>query len=290
MTASFVAQSLLNGILIGGVYALVAVGLNLIFGVMRIINFAHGSLMMLGMFTAYWAVSLLHLDPYLSILLVIPILFGIGVCFQQFLINPIIRAPEHNQLLVTLGVSLFLDNFAVFLWSPDYRVMKTAYADINYYVGDVSISLVRVLAFVLAVGCTSCLYLLLKKTDLGKAIRAASEEPEGSVLTGINVKKVYLISFGIGAACAGVAGAAVAPFFPVYPYVGNLFTITAFVVIVLGGMGSFVGAFAGGVIIGVADSVGAMLLPAAMKSVISFTLFILILLFKPSGLFGGRVG
>jgi|UniRef100_A0A7C4AR67 branched-chain amino acid transport system permease protein len=290
MTASFVAQSLLNGILIGGVYALVAVGLNLIFGVMRIINFAHGSLMMLGMFTTYWLVSLLQVDPYLSIFLVIPILFGVGVCFQQVVIHPIMRAPEHNQLLVTLGVSLFLDNLAVVLWSPDYRVMKTAYADINYYVGDVSVSLVRLLAFVLAVGCTASLYFLLKKTDLGKAIRAASEESEGAELTGINVKKVYLISFGIGSACAGVAGAAVAPFFPVYPYVGNLFTITAFVVIVLGGMGSFVGAFAGGVIIGVADSIGAMLLPAAMKSVISFSLFILILLFKPSGLFGGRIG
>ena len=290
MTASFVAQSLLNGILIGGVYALVAVGLNLIFGVMRIINFAHGSIMMIGMFTAYWAVTLLHLDPYVSIVLVIPILFGIGAAFQQFLITPIIRAPEHNQLLLTLGVSLFLENFAVFVWSPDYRVMHTRYSDINYYVGDISISLVKLLAFLLAVGCTGALYLLLKKTDLGKAIRAASEEPEGSVLMGINVKRVYLISFGIGCACAGVAGAALAPFFPVYPYVGDLFVITAFVVIVLGGMGSFVGAFVGGIIIGVADSVGAMLLPAAMKSVISFALFILILLFKPSGLFGGRLG
>jgi branched-chain amino acid transport system permease protein len=136
--------------------------------------------------------------------------------------------------------------------------------------------------------CTAVLFLLLTRTDLGKAIRAASEEPEGAVLMGINVRRIYWISFGIGAACAGVSGAAVAPFFPVYPQVGGLFVITAFVVVVLGGMGSFLGAFAGGIIIGLADSVGAMLLPGSMKALISFTIFILILLFKPNGLFGGR--
>lgn len=288
MNASFVLQSLINGILIGGVYSLVAIGLNLIFGVMKIINFAHGALMMLGMYLCYWAVMLLHLNPYLSILLVIPLLFLVGVGIQKYLINTIITAPEHNQLLLTLGVSLFLENLALFLWSPDYRVLATPYADINFYFGEISLSLVRLLAFGLAMLCTAILFVLLTRTDLGKAIRAASEEPEGAVLMGINVRRIYWISFGIGAACAGVSGAAVAPFFPVYPQVGGLFVITAFVVVVLGGMGSFLGAFAGGIIIGLADSVGAMLLPGSMKALISFTIFILILLFKPNGLFGGR--
>lgn len=288
--STFFLQAVINGILIGGVYSLVAVGLNLIFGVMKIINFAHGSLMMLGMYLAYWAAVGLSFNPYLSIFLVIPALFIIGAAFQRFLINPIIDAPEHNQLLLTLGVSLFLENLALFLWSPDYRVLSTSLANVNYYFGDISISLVRVLAFVVAAVCTVVLYFVLTKTDLGKAIRAASEERDGAVLMGINVRRIYMVSFGIGAACAGVAGVAITPFFPVYPQVGGLFVITAFVVVVLGGMGSFWGAFAGGIIIGVAESIGAIFLPASMKAIVSFTIFILILLFKPTGLFGGKRG
>ena len=288
MTVTFVVESLLNGLLVGGVYSLMAIGLTLVFGVMKVINFAHGSLIMLGMYTAYWSVALLHVDPYVSILVAFAVLFVIGASFQKFLINPILDAPEHNQLLLTLGVSLVMENFAVFLWSPDYRVMKTPYAGINFYMGDVSISLVRLLAFGFAMFLSAIIYLMLTKTDLGKAIRAASEEPRGALLMGINVRRIYLITFGIGAACAGVSGAAITPFIPVYPYVGWLFVITAFVVVVLGGMGNILGAFVGGLIIGLADSVGAMFLPGAMKSIISFTIFILILLFKPTGLFGRK--
>jgi len=288
MSLSFVLESLLNGLLVGGVYSLMAIGLTLIFGVMKVINFAHGSLIMLGMYTAYWSVTLLHVNPYVSALISFGVLFLIGVAFQKFLINPILDAPEHNQLLLTLGVSLFMENFAVFVWSPDYRVMKTAYSEINFYIGDVSISLVRLLAFGLAMLLAGIIYIVLSKTDLGKAIRAASEEPRGALLMGINIRRIYLITFGIGAACAGVSGAAITPFMPVYPYVGWLFVITAFVVVVLGGMGSVSGAFIGGLIIGVADSVGAMFLPGAMKSIISFIIFIFILLFKPTGLFGRK--
>ena len=286
MTYSFVLESLLNGLLVGGVYSLMAIGLTLIFGVMKVINFAHGSLIMLGMYTAYWAVALLHVDPYISVLISFGVLFLVGAAFQKFLINPILDAPEHNQLLLTLGVSLFMENFAVFVWSPDYRVMKTPYSGINFYVGDVSISFVRLVAFGLAMLVSAVIYMVLTRTDLGKAIRAASEEPRGALLMGINIRRIYLITFGMGAACAGVSGAAVTPFMPVYPYVGWLFVITAFVVVVLGGMGSVFGAFIGGLIIGLADSVGAIFLPGAMKSIISFIIFILILLFKPSGLFG----
>ena len=202
MTFSFVAGSLLNGLLVGGVYSLMAIGLTLIFGVMKVVNFAHGSLIMLGMYTSYWSVMLLRFDPYLAILMSLAVLFIIGVCFQRFLINPILNAPEHNQLLLTLGVSLFMENLAVFLWSPDYRVLKTSYAEVNFYMGDVSISLVRLLAFVSAMVLAGILYLVLTRTDLGKAIRAASEEPKGALLMGINIRRLYMITFGIGAACA----------------------------------------------------------------------------------------
>lgn len=288
MNIYFILQSLIDGLLIGGVYSLVAIGLTLIFGVMRIVNFAHGALMMLGMYTTYWAFNLLHIDPYLSILICIPVLFVIGAAFQKFLITPILDAPEHNQLLLTLGVSLFLENLVVFLWSPNYRVTRTSYEFAYLYIGELSISLQRVLAFLTAMIVTGVVYFLLSKTDLGKAIRAASEEPRGALLMGINVHKIYWITFGIGAACAGVAGSAIAPFFPTYPTVGGIFVITAFMVVVLGGMGSVLGAFAGGLIIGIADAVGGMIFPGAMKSLISFILFILILLFKPTGLFGSK--
>jgi branched-chain amino acid transport system permease protein len=286
MNLNFVLQSLLNGLLIGGVYSLIAIGLTLIFGVMKVINFAHGAVMMLGMYCTYWLFVFLKVNPYLSILLVIPILFIIGAAFQKFLINPIIKAPGHNQLFLTLGVSLFLQNMAVFLWSPDYRVLKTHYANITYYIGDISISLGHLLAFGLAVLFAAILYVILTRTDLGRAIRAASEEPQGAMLMGINIKQIYWISFGIGSACAGVSGAAITTFFPIYPYVGDIFVLTAYVVVVLGGLGSVLGAFVGGLIIGVADSIGAMFLPGAMKSILSFIIFILILLFKPTGLFG----
>jgi branched-chain amino acid transport system permease protein len=288
MDPLFILQSLLNGFLIGGVYSLMAIGLTLIFGVMRIINFAHGSVIMLGMYSVYWVVLLLGVDPYASILIVFPVLFLLGVSIQIFLINPIIKAPEHNQLLLTLGISLFLESFALFCWTPNYRVMRTSYAQINFFIGEISISLVRVLAFGLSMLLAAILYFVLVKTDLGKAIRATSEEPEGAMLVGINIRRIYWISFGIGIACAGVSGAAVMPFFPVYPYVGWLFVINSFVVVVLGGMGNFMGAVVGGLIIGLADSIGAMLLPSAMKSIISFSIFVLILLFKPTGLFGGK--
>ena len=287
MSFTYILQTLLDGLLMGGVYGLVAIGLTLIFGVMKVINFAHGALMMLGMYVTYWAFALLHIDPYVSIVITIPILFFVGVCFQKFLINPIIDAPEHNQLLLTLGVSLFLENLVVFLWSPNYRVVRTSYEFVYFYIGDVSISLLRLLTFCVAMLVASIVYLVLTKTDLGKAIRAASEEPGGALLMGINVRRIYWITFGIGAACAGVSGTAVAPFFPVYPTVGGVFVITAFMVVVLGGMGSVIGAFVGGLIIGVADNVGGLFFPGAMKHLLSFIIFILILLFRPAGLFGG---
>jgi branched-chain amino acid transport system permease protein len=288
MDLTFVLQSLLNGFLMGGVYSLIAIGLTVIFGVMKIINFAHGALMMLGMYLTFFLVSMLHVDPYLSILIVLPSLFLIGMIFQKLLIAPIMNAPEHNQLFLTLGVQLFLQNMAVFLWTPDYRIMRTHYSNVNYYIGDISISLVHLLAFGMAVFFALILYLILHKTDLGRAIRASSEQPVGARLMGINIKRIFWITFGIGAACAGVAGTAVAPFFPVYPYVGDVFVLTAYVVVVLGGMGSVFGAFVGGIIIGLADSIGAMILPGAMKSILTFIIFILILLLKPNGLFGRK--
>jgi branched-chain amino acid transport system permease protein len=279
-------QSIVNGILMGGVYGLVAIGLTMIFGVMKIINFAHGSFMMLGMFTTYWLYVLLGIDPYLSLLLSIPVLFVIGLLIERFLIARVLDAPAHNQLLLTLGVSLFIENLALFLWSPNFRTLNVPYLSKAVTVGTVMISLPKVIAFVFAITITAVLYYFLKSTDLGKAIRAASEEREGALTVGINLRRIYYLAFGIGAACVGAAGSIAAPFFYVSPHVGGIFVITAFVVVVLGGMGNFIGALVGGLIVGLAESIGAAFVPGQVKQFIIYSIFILVLLFKPEGLFG----
>lgn len=279
-------QSIVSGLLMGGVYSLVAVGLSLIFGVMRIINFAHGSFMMLGMFTTYWLYVLLGIDPYLSLVFSIPALFVIGLLVERFVIDKVLSAPEHNQLLLTLGVSMFIENFALFLWTPNFRTMDIAYTKKAATVGLVMISFPKVIAFFFAILLTAALYYFLKKTDLGKAIRAASEEKEGALTVGINLKRIYYVAFGIGTACVGAAGTLTAPFFYVNPHVGGIFVITAFVIVVLGGMGNFIGALVGGLIIGLAESVGAAFIPGQLKQFIIYFIFILVLLFKPEGLFG----
>jgi branched-chain amino acid transport system permease protein len=279
-------QSIVNGILMGGVYGLVAIGLSLIFGVMKIINFAHGSLMMLGMFTTYWLYVLLGLDPYLSLLLSIPCLFVVGLLIERFLIAQVLDAPAHNQLLLTLGISLFIENFALLLWTPNFRTLEVTYLRKAAMVGSVMISLPKLVAFIFAIILTILLYCFLKGTDMGKAIRAASEEREGALTVGINLRRIYYVAFGIGAACVGAAGTLTAPFFYVNPHVGGIFVITAFVVVVLGGMGNFIGALVGGLIIGLAESVGAAFVPGQLKQFIIYFIFILVLLFKPEGLFG----
>jgi branched-chain amino acid transport system permease protein len=288
--ATFLLQSVVNGLLTGALYGLVAVGLTVIFGVMKVINFAHGSLMMLAMYASFWAYSLLHMDPYATLVISVPLLFVLGALMQKFLIAPLLDAPEHNQLLLTLGVALFLENGALLAFKADPRVMQSAYLGVNFYVGDLTLKLVHLIAFGASAAITGLLYLLLNRTDLGKAIRAAAEERTGAILMGIDVKRVFWISFGIGSACVAAAGTLIAPFFPIDPHVGSLFVIIAFVVVVLGGMGSFLGAFAGGLIVGVGESVGAMFLSGSLKQMVTYVLFVLILLFRPSGLFGKRAG
>ena len=278
-------QAIVSGLLTGGVYALIGVGLNLIFGVMKIINFAHGSLLMLGMYSTYWLFTFFGIDPYLSLAITVPLLFLIGVIIQKALINPIIEYPENNQLVLTMGVMLFLENLALFLWGPDFRTVKVSYVGTVLSLSIVRVNLLRFIAFAGGLLLALLLYLFLKKTDMGKAIRASSEEREGASVVGISVKRVHLISFGIGTACVGAAGTLMTPFFYLSPHVGHLFLLTAFMVVVMGGMGSFIGAIIGGFIIGLTESLGAVTLPGSVGQIIPFLLFVIILLFKPTGLF-----
>ncbi len=288
MTSGLLQQAVLSGLLLGGVYGLVASGLTLIFGVLRIINFAHGAMMMLGMYASYWLFVLTGVDPYVSIVIVGPLFFLIGMAIQRVVIEPNRAAAEHNQLLLTLGLALFFENMALVLWQADFRTVKVPYAAKFFDVGDALIELPRLIACGGAIVMALALFAFLRLTDVGKAIRALSEEAEGAALMGIDVRRIRAVAFGIGAGCVAVAGSLITPFFYVAPDVGESFNIMAFVVVVLGGMGNFLGALAGGFIVGLAESLGAALLPGSLKQLVVFVIFVAVLLFRPSGLFARR--
>ncbi len=285
LNASLILQALVNGVLMGSIYALVGIGLALIFGVMNIVNFAHGSLMMAAMYLSYWLFVSLKVDPYLSMLATIPFLFFFGLLIQRWLIERVIDAKHSIQILLTVGLSLFLDNLAMALFTPDFRAISVSYQTASLVLGGIIISYPQLIAFLLALGLTFALYLFIKKTMTGKAIRATSVEKEGAILVGINSQRIHYLTFGIGSACVGAAGAAVLPFFYCSPSVGYAFVIPAFVVVVLGGMGNFWATLVGGLIVGVAESLGAIFVPGSLKQMVMFIIFVLVLLFKPRGLF-----
>ena len=283
-------QAVVSGLLLGGVYGLVASGLTLIFGVLRIINFAHGAVMMLGMYASYWLWVWLGVDPYLSVLLTAPAFFVLGMGIQRLVIEPNRQAAEHNQLLLTLGLALFLENLALVLWQGDFRTLRVPYANASFVIGDALVEVSRLVAAGGAVLIALALFVFLRRTDVGKAIRALAEEREGAMLVGIDVARIRSVAFGIGSACVAVAGALITPFFYIAPDVGESFNLIAFVVVVLGGMGNFIGALLGGLIVGLAESLGAALLPGSLKQLVVFVIFVLVLLFRPEGLFGGARG
>ncbi len=288
MDLSLFIQGVVVGLLMGGVISLVAVGLFLVFGVMKIINFAHGAFMMLGMYIGFFAYQYFKVDPYLSILLSIPLLFLLGILIQRILIRPVLNAPNINQLILTLGLMLFLENIAARAFGAQDRSVILSYGSSTFSFQGASVSLTRLGAALFSIGIYSLLYFFLKKTDTGKAIRAAADEKYAAQLVGINVHRINLLAFGIGSACVGAAGSVVLSFYPVSPYVGSSFLIAAFVTIVLGGETNLLGVFLSAMIIGLADSLSQVILflPASLSQAVSFTLLIIILLFKPTGIFG----
>jgi len=279
-------QSLVSGILTGSLYAMIGVGLTIVFGVMGIINLAHGELVMLGMYGAFWALTLWRLDPFVSILLWTPLMFLGGMLVYRFLLKAIIPGGELNTLLYTAGLSLLIANVALFVWTGDYRTIKLAYGILPMRPFGIAVPVPLAIAFGLAALITGALYVFLTRTDLGRAIRATSQNSEAAALLGVNVDRISMVTFGLGSALAGAAGVLLAPSLYLYPTGGEILVVKCFVIVVLGGLGSVAGAIAGGVLLGLVESLGAVYVSVAYKDTIGFMLFLLVLLFRPSGLLG----
>ncbi|WHZ05249.1 branched-chain amino acid ABC transporter permease [Neobacillus sp. YX16] len=281
-----ILQTLISGLLLGGIYSLISMGLNLILGVVRIVNFAHGEFLMIAMYLSFVFYSTMGLDPYVSGILVIACLFILGLITQRFLIQPILDTPDTTKIFVTLGLSIALQNLALMTMGANHMSVRTSYQSSVISIGELAISIPRLISFIVAISVAALLYLFLQKTMVGKAVRAVSMQRQAAHLMGINVKKIYLLAFGIGIGLVGLAGSMLTPIYSVYPTLGTSFVLIAFVVVVLGGMGSMFGAFFGGLIIGLVEALSGVLLETGLKEAVYFAIFILVLLFRPSGIFG----
>jgi branched-chain amino acid transport system permease protein len=280
--------AVLNGLLTGAVYALVALGLTLIYGVLHIINFAHGALLTVAMFAAFFAYKLLGLDPYLAALGLTPLFFCLGYALQRFVIGPAAHGEDRNILLVTLGLAVVIENALLYAFRADTRTVNLSYGFNVIEVGPAFLSVPRVIGFCIVIAVAIALYLLMRFTDTGKAIRAVAKEKYGAELSGIDVAHIYAVTFGLGTACLAVAACLLRPTYYVNPHAGNAFVLIAFTIVVLGGMGSVAGALLGGLIIGVVESLCGLYLGESLGQIGIFVIFILVLLFRPTGLFGER--
>lgn len=283
-----VLEATLNGLLTGAVYALVALGLTLVYGVLHIINFAHGAFLTGAMFAVWAAFTFLGVDPYLAIPFLTLAFFALGYAAQRFVIGPASHGDDGNILLVTLGLSIVIENLLLAAFRPDTRTIATNYAFDVFEVGPILISQARLFGFAGALAVAVLLWLLLARTDTGKAIRAVAKEKLGASLVGIDVRHIYAVTFGLGCATLAVAACLLMPIFYVNPRVGQSFVLVAFTIVVLGGMGSIPGALLGGLFIGVVESLTGLFLGDSLGQIGIFIIFILVLLFRPSGLFGAR--
>jgi len=286
------AQVLISGVLLGGLYSLIGLGMSLIMGVMRIINLAHGELMMVAMYITFWGFTLLGIDPYLSLLAVFPLMFLLGVAVQKFLLEPVMEAdtvlPE-NQVL-----GLVLANLALLLFTADYRSVPVSYASKTIYWDiplrgqtiSLSFSVPFLVAFGLAFALGWLLFLFLGRTDTGRMIRATAQDKRAAALMGIDTRRITAITFGLGSALVGAAGTLLAPVYYLYPQVGGQFTQKAFVITILGGLGDIPGAVLGGLVLGLAESLGSVYISLGYKDAFGFVIFVLVLIFMPRGLLG----
>jgi branched-chain amino acid transport system permease protein len=280
-------QTIVAGFLIGGIYSLIGIGMTLIMGVMGIINLAHGQLMMVAMYITFVLFHYMHIDPYLSLLVAMPSLFLLGCFVQRFLLNTLMKKesilPE-NQVLMTVGIGMVLAETARFVFSSDYKTVKTSYSSSVFFLGDICFNVPMCIAFIFALAFTAVLFWFLLKTDTGRSIRATAQDKDAATLMGVDTNRITIITFGLGSALAAAAGSLLIPIFYLFPDIGGPFTLKAFVITILGGLGSTVGAIFGGLVLGIAESLGATYVGMGYKEMVGFVIFILVLVFFPGGL------
>jgi branched-chain amino acid transport system permease protein len=281
-------QIVVNGILKGGLYALMAMGMSLIWGVMDIINIAHGSFIMLGAFATYWLFSLLGMDPFLSLFFSIALLFILGYGVQRYLINYIIRASAFITLILAFGIEIFINNLSLVLWTADVRKVEVPYGAANFSIGDwVTIPTIRLIAFLLVVVISLVLFFILNRTNLGRSIRATSQDLDAARLAGVDVARTYSITFGMGVAAAAAAGTLWSILFPISPIMGGELTLKSFVVVIIGGLGSMLGPIIGGLALGVTEALGTTWFGSTYENLIGFSILVLVLIIRPRGILGG---
>jgi len=280
------AQALVSGLLAGFVFALIAAGLSLIFGVMEIVNFAHGEFLMLSMYLSYFLHTALGWDPLAALPLNALALFGLGVLVYYALVRRVLRAPMLAQIFATFGLGVFLQNLAQFLWRPDFRTLGDTWVTGRIALGGVFVSRPQLAAAAGAVATTGALWWLLTRTEVGRALRATAEDRQAAALMGIDPDRMFALSWGLGAACVGVAGALLSTFYYVFPQVGGVFALIAFVAVALGGFGSVAGAFAGGILIGAVESLAGVFIAPAVKNIFVFAIYLVVVLVRPRGLLG----
>jgi branched-chain amino acid transport system permease protein len=288
LSSGILVPALLNGLMTGAVYALIALGLTLIYGVLHIINFAHGALLTAAMFAVFFAHKLIGLDPYVAALGLTPLFFLLGYGLQRFVIGPAAHGEDRNILLVTLGLAVVIENALLYAFRADTRTINLPYAFEVVEIGTAFLAVPRVIAFIVVIAVALALWLIMRWTDTGKAIRAVAKEKLGAELSGIDVAHIYAVTFGLGTACLAIAACLLIPTYYVNPHAGNAFVLIAFTIVVLGGMGSVTGALIGGLFVGVVESLSGLYLGESLGQIGIFAMFILVLLFRPSGLFGER--
>jgi branched-chain amino acid transport system permease protein len=283
-----IPQLIVSTILLGGIYALIAVGLTLIFGVMRVVNFAHGEFLMLAMYVAFWAFALLHFDPYLTLVVALPLFFLVGWVSYRVVMRPVVHASHNVQVFTTVGLSIALQNVALVLWTADSQFVRTSYYAVTVRVAGAAFNLAQLVAFAVAVVFTAALFAFLRWSYTGKVMRATAQDRQASALMGIDTDRVYATTWAVGITCVGVAGVVLAPIYPVYPTAGLQFVLIAYVAVVLGGLGDMAGALIASLVVAAVEVVGSYTIGTAWKEVLYLLLFIAILLVRPAGLFGQR--
>ncbi len=279
-------QGVLNGILMGCLYALISAGLSLIFGLMEIVNFAHGEFLMLGMYTAFWMYALFGLDPLLSVPVCGAMLFLLGWLTHKGIIRRILGGPMLAQIFATFGLGIFLRAAAQFLWTPDFRQVSHPLVQGPVRLFGISVGLPQLVASGASLAAFAALYWFITRTETGAALEATAQDRQAAALMGINTERRFTLGWGISSACVGIAGAFLASFFYVFPYVGSLFALIAYVTVALGGFGSILGSLVAGILIGIIEVLGGLLIAPAFKYVAVFLIYLVVVLIRPQGLFG----